>query len=417
MGHIQARSSREGVDAAGALSGPGRPRVRSVVAAVCFGVALATPNPYSAPVAKAAAGTQPKSAEVQARELQTLRARIRELQGRLNQTVGARDTERQHVRALDQKIAELVRDLHVIEGQLTEREQRLRLLERRRLTLHTAIAKQGKELEREVRAAYMLGRQPYLKLLLNQEHPERISRVLGYYRYLNGARLREIERARSALEELRAVEQEIDAQRQRLLELRDAQVRRTRAREEVRAQRRQALALLERKVHDQTAEITRLREDERQLQGLIEQLQHYLEDIPLTADARFRETKGRLPLPTTGRVRIRYGEPRAGGAMRSKGVFLGAAEGQDVISVARGRVAFADWLRGFGLLLILEHGDGYMTLYGHNQSLYAQVGDWVEAGQVIAAVGSTGDTPESGVYFEIRQQGQPRDPLQWCRLP
>lgn len=417
MRRIQARACAKDIDTRGGLPGTRWPRLRSGTAAICFGVALALPNPCLVPVTEAAGDIPPDSAEVRARELQTLRARIRKLQERLDQTVGARDTERQRLRVLDEKIAGLMRHLHSLEKQLAEQGQRLRLLERRRLSLHAVIAKQSKEFEREVRAAYLLGRQPYLKLLLNQERPETISRVLGYYRYLNGARLHEIERARSVLENLRAVEQEIGAQRRQLLELRETQAQRTRAREDVRAERRRVLAALERRVHDQTSEIARLREDERHLQRLIEQLQHYLEDVPPIADARFREIKGRLPLPTNGRVRIRFGEPRAGGAMRSKGVFLGAAEGQDVISVARGRVAFADWLRGFGLLLILEHGDGYMTLYGHNQSLYAQVGDWVEAGQVVAAVGSTGDAPEPGVYFEIRQQGQPRDPLQWCRLP
>ncbi len=395
------------------VSGARAPRVRAAMAAVV----LAAANLWTAPGTHSAPSVPPQSAELHARELQTLRARINELQRRLDETVGARDAERQRLRVLEERIAELTRHLRLIEKQLAEQGQQLRVLERRRLALHAAIGEQGKGLEREMRAAYLLGSQPYLKLLLNQESPETVSRVLGYYRYLNSARLREIERARSALDELRGVEYEIGQQRQRLLELHEAEAQRRGAREEVRVERRRLLAALERKVHDQSAEITRLREDESRLQGLIEQLQHYLEDVPPVADARFREIKGRLPLPTNGRLRVRFGEPRAGGAMRSKGVFLSAAEGQDVISVARGRVAFADWLRGFGLLLILEHGDGYMTLYGHNQSLFAQVGDWVEAGQVIATVGSTGDAPEPGVYFEIRQQGQPRDPLQWCRMP
>lgn len=397
------------------VCGTREPRVRA--GAVCCGVVLAVANLWMAPGTHAAPSAAPQNAELHARELQTLRARINELQRRLDETVGARDAERLRLRVLDKKIAELTRHLRLIEKQLAEQGQHLRVLERRRLALHAAIGEQGKGLEREMRAAYVLGSQSYLKLLLNQENPETVSRVLGYYRYLNSARLRKIERARSALDELRGVEHEIGEQRQRLLALHEAEAQRRGAREEVRVERRRVLAALERKVQDQSAEIARLREDESRLQRLIEQLQDYLADVPPVTDARFREIKGRLPLPTNGRLRVRFGEPRAGGAMRSKGVFLSAAEGQDVISVARGRVAFADWLRGFGLLLILEHGDGYMTLYGHNQSLYAQVGDWVEAGQVIATVGSTGDAPEPGVYFEIRQQGQPRDPLQWCRMP
>lgn len=357
-------------------------------------------------------------AEVQhARELRELRARLRELQLELDQSVGARDAERQRLRTLDQRIADVVRELHEIDTRLDEQRRRLRALEQRRGSLHTALAEQRRDLEQELRAAYVLGRQPHLKLLLNQQRPDTVSRMLVYYRYLNGARLRAIERARTALERLRTVEQQIAERNRELLSLRDAQAERRQAREGARRERAQVLATLERRVRDQSAEIARLREDEKRLQRLLERLQDYLVDVPPTPHTRFGEARGKLPLPTNGRVRVRFGEPRAGGGLRSKGVFLSAAEGQEVISVARGRVAFADWLRGFGLLLILEHGDGYMTLYGHNQSLYVQVGDWVEGGQVIAAAGSTGDAPESGVYFEIRQQGQPRDPLQWCRLP
>ena len=175
------------------------------------------------------------------------------------------------------------------------------------------------------------------------------------------------------------------------------------------------LAALDRKVHGQTEEIGRLRGDERRLQRLLDELQKHLAGIPgdPVFEHRFRDAKGKLPFPTQGRILVRYGEPKKGGKLRWKGVLVGGKFGQDVISVARGRVAFADWLRGFGLLLILEHGDGYMTLYGHNQGLYAQAGDWVEGGQVVASLGNTGDVPQPGVYFEIRRQGRPRDPLGW----
>jgi len=130
---------------------------------------------------------------------------------------------------------------------------------------------------------------------------------------------------------------------------------------------------------------------------------------------RFRKYKGKLPLPARGKIVARYGAPKNIGDLRWRGLFLAGREGQDVRSIFRGRVAFADWLRGFGLLLILDHGDGYMTLYGHNQSLYKEVGDWVEAGQVIAGMGNTGDITQPGLYFEVRHNGKPRDPLLWCR--
>ena len=137
---------------------------------------------------------------------------------------------------------------------------------------------------------------------------------------------------------------------------------------------------------------------------------------PAAPGARFASLKGRLPLPLAGRVTARFGDDKGIGQLKWRGAFIAAREGQEVRAVHRGRVAYADRLRGFGLLLILEHGDGYMTLYGHNQSLYREVGEWVDAGQVIAAAGNTGDAPQAGVYFEIRHDGEPDDPLRWCVL-
>ena len=133
-------------------------------------------------------------------------------------------------------------------------------------------------------------------------------------------------------------------------------------------------------------------------------------------DGRFADYKGKLPLPVKGTISARYGAPRNTGELKWRGIFLSAPEGRNVVSVFRGRVAYADWLRGFGLLMVVEHGDGYMTLYGHNQSLYKEAGDWVEAGQTIASIGNTGGPSETGLYFEIRHDGEPRNPLDWCKI-
>ncbi|MFQ5934996.1 MAG: murein hydrolase activator EnvC family protein [Acidiferrobacterales bacterium] len=370
-------------------------------------------------VPAADAVAQNASSNERAAELQQLRARIRQLQKVLNDTVTRRDLEREELRQLESTIGTLVRTARMTNSRLREHSTALRTLRHKRAAAHTDLERQKQGLEHGIQAAYVMGQQEYLKMLLSQEDPATVSRMLAYYGYLSRARGQQIADARAMLARLLKIEQEIEQRTRELEALRAAQLEQKQALEVTRIRREQVLASLNQEVHDQSEEITRLRDDERRLQRLLEQLQNYLAGLPseVVGDAHFGDLKGKLPFPTNGRLLARFGESRNRGDLRWKGVLVGGPEGQDVISVARGRVAFADWLRGFGLLLILEHGDGYMTLYGHNQSLYAQVGDWVEAGQIIASLGSTGDAPRPGVYFEIRQQGQPRNPLQWLRRP
>jgi septal ring factor EnvC (AmiA/AmiB activator) len=368
----------------------------------------------SSPPATAQSGD---TAKQRATELKQLRARIKQLQQELNQTADLRDAEREELQRLDDRIGILVNAVRELDQEQRAQTSRLQKLKGRQRQVQRDLKRQRQGLVRHVRAAYAMGQQEYMKLLLNQDDPAAVGRVMAYYGYLGRARSQQIATTRVSLTELARLEQQIAERTGELRKLRAAQMDRKRALVEVYTQRSQVLAALDRKVHGQTEEITRLRSAERRLQRLLDQLRTHLADIPggPASERRFRNAKGKLPFPTQGRILVRYGEPKRGRQLRWKGVLVGGDVGQDVISVARGRVAFADWLRGFGLLLILEHGDGYMTLYGHNQGLYAQVGDWVDTGQVIASLGNTGDVPQPGVYFEIRREGQPRDPLGWLR--
>jgi septal ring factor EnvC (AmiA/AmiB activator) len=368
----------------------------------------------SSPPATAQSGD---TAKQRATELKQLRARIKQLQQELNQTADLRDAEREELQRLDDRIGILVNAVRELDQEQRAQTSRLQKLKGRQRQVQRDLKRQRQGLVRHVRAAYAMGQQEYMKLLLNQDDPAAVGRVMAYYGYLGRARSQQIATTRVSLTELAQLEQQIAERTGELRKLRAAQMDRKRALVEVYTQRSQVLAALDRKVHGQTEEITRLRSAERRLQRLLDQLRTHLADIPggPASERRFRNAKGKLPFPTQGRILVRYGEPKRGRQLRWKGVLVGGDVGQDVISVARGRVAFADWLRGFGLLLILEHGDGYMTLYGHNQGLYAQVGDWVDTGQVIASLGNTGDVPQPGVYFEIRREGQPRDPLGWLR--
>ena len=352
-----------------------------------------------------------------AEKLKALRKHIHTLQKDLERTRGKRDTEKDRLRDLERRIGELIVNIKKLDREQKKQSKKLNSLSKKKNALGTARNRQLKALERQVHTAYIIGKQEYLKLLFNQEDPSAVSRVLVYHRYLNESRLERIQAFESTLVQLHETEKQIAQQVQELELLRLDQNEKKQKLEQTRSQRTQILARLNQRVRSQSEEIRLLRTDEQQLERLLNGIQDLLTDdyeIP-AMHGRFRKYKGKLPLPARGKIVARYGAPKNIGDLRWRGLFLAGREGQDVRSIFRGRVAFADWLRGFGLLLILDHGDGYMTLYGHNQSLYKEVGDWVEAGQVIAGMGNTGDITQPGLYFEVRHNGKPRDPLLWCR--
>lgn len=350
-------------------------------------------------------------------ELQQLRDRIQVLQQQLDETLGKRDAEQAALRELERKIGGLHRSVQRLDAEIENETEKLQKLRRQKRQAQASLRTQSTQLEKQVRAAYATGKQEYLKMLLNQKDPGDMSRVLVYYRYLNRARVAQIREIEDGLTALQQLAQQIDTRTRTLESVRADQAAKKTALNATRTERSKILAALERQVHTQSQEINRLRQDEQRLEALLNNLRDYLKDMEQVPqlETRFSDVKGSLKLPATGRITARYGSPKNVGDLRWKGIFLAGAEGREIASVFRGRVAYADWLHGFGLLLILEHGDGYMTLYGHNQSLYKEVGDWVETGQVIASSGATGNPLQPGVYFEIRHNGEPHDPLRWCK--
>ncbi|TAM44461.1 MAG: peptidase M23 [Gammaproteobacteria bacterium] len=360
----------------------------------------------------------PADAENREQQLEQLRARIGRLQTELNETQGRRDAVREEVRGLERRIHESARTLRALDARLKAARQQHDRLRERAANERRELGHQMTALERQLRAAHAMGNEEPLKLLLNQDEPARMTRVLTYYRLLNQARTERVTAIRASLARLQGLEQRLQAQTQELEATRAQQRREQESFEQARGRRTELLASLNLQVRDRSQEIGRLRADEKRLERLVEELKAALPALaPPAAGERFANLKGRLPLPVNGRLLARYGDDKGVGSLKWRGALLTAREGQEVRAVHRGRVAYADWLRGFGLLLILEHGDGYMTLYGHNQSLYREVGEWVDGGQVIAAAGNTGDTPQAGVYFEIRHDGEPVDPLRWCKAP
>jgi septal ring factor EnvC (AmiA/AmiB activator) len=350
--------------------------------------------------------------------LDALRARIEKLQSEIESTRGERDDARARLRDTERRISTLVRNLHDTDVRMRAETRRLNALQQERSRRRAELADRRRELEQAVRAAYALGRQAYLKLLLSQEDPARVSRVLTYYRYLAAARATRIERITRMLARLDTLEAQITERQRSLAALHAGQLQQRSTLESARHDRRTVLASLNERLASRSQEIDRLKHDEQRLTRLVRELRTVLADTPAPPPVTGGRNalKGHWLLPVHGRLVARFGSPRALGSLRWRGIFIAAPEGTEVRAVARGRIAYADWLRGFGLLLVIDHGGGLMTLYGHNQSLYKGVGDQVEAGEVIAVTGNTGGPPQPGLYFEVREQGEPRNPLDWCRL-
>lgn len=367
------------------------------------------------------APAEPVATEDQAQQeqrLSQLRERISGLQTRINEARGEHSALSKQLQESEQAIGRLARRLRVLAGRLKRQEARLQNLRGQESQQQRALQTERDVLQQQVRAAYAMGRQEQLKILLNQQDPARVSRVLAYYDYLNRERLRRMQLIRERLDELLQTQQEIAAQREQLASLQAERNAEKLALEQQQSARREVMARLNQQLSDQGRQLAGLKADEQQLQSLLQGLQEALADIPSAPVQRkkFAQLRGKLNWPTRGTLSHLYGEPKIG-ALRWDGVMISAPEGNEVRTVHAGRVAFADWLRGFGLLLIVDHGDGYMTLYGHNQSLFREAGDWVEAGEPVAGVGSTGGRKSPGVYFAIRRNGKAVNPNKWCQRP
>ena len=352
-----------------------------------------------------------------AQELERLRERIEELRGDLDSMRGKQGEARNELRTTETRIGALVKSLRVLERKLAAKQARLKKLRSEQRRHRGDLAEQRELLEKQVQAAYAIGRQEYVKLVLNQEDPAVVGRVFAYYDYFNRARSARIERALGTLTRLDELESDIEAENAKLRELSKRQQRARVALESTRRARELAVSRLTSDIHNKGEELTQMLESERQLGKLLNAIQEVMPDIPEAPGKQlvFARQKGKLSWPTTGKVRALYGKRRAEGNVKWNGVIISAGEGTDVHAVSHGRVAYADWLRGYGLLLIVDHGDGYMSLYGHNQSLYKETGDWVEAGELVASVGTSGGQRSAGLYFEIRHNGRPTNPLKWCR--
>ncbi len=411
---------------------------------------------------------QPAFADERAQTQQQLEATRQDI-GELKKLLGKLQEEKSGVqkdlRSTETDIGKLEKQVEELQKELKKSEGELLRLDSEKKKLNSAKVEQQRLIAIQARAAYQGGRQEYLKMLLNQQHPEKFARTLTYYDYLSQARLEQLKGFNETLRQLANVEADINQQQAQLLTQKSDLDSQRAELDKVKAERQQVLAKLNKDVKDRDQKLQAREQDQADLAKVLKTIEETLARQAREAEAArqkalltqqeaerkrqreaesvvtdaprkpvkstpgalvssagvsyggpFSQARGKLPWPVDGRLLARFGESRGDDA-RTKwdGVMISAGAGTQVHAVHGGRVVFADWLRGAGQLVILDHGNGYLSLYGHNQTLLKSAGDIVKAGEVISTVGNSGGQATPALYFAIRQQGRPSDPAQWCR--
>ena len=417
---------------------------------------------------------QPAFADERAQTQQQLdatRQDIAELKKLLSKVQEEKSGVQKELKGTETELGKLQKQVDALQKELQKSESELQRLDAEKKKLQSARTEQQRLIAIQAHAAYQNGRQEYLKLLLNQQNPEKFARTLTYYDYLSQARLEQLKNFNETLRQLANVEKDIGLQQAQLLvQKSDLDTQRDEL-ETVRKERQQVLAKLNEDVKARDQKLAAREQDQADLSKVLKTIEETLarqareaeearkkaliaqqeaekkrlreaqahadtesdtSDAPRkpvksspgalvsssaeTFGGAFAATRGKLPWPVDGRLLARFGESRGDDA-RTKwdGVMISASAGSQVHAVHGGRVVFADWLRGAGLLVILDHGNGFLSLYGHNQTLLKSAGDVVKAGESISTVGNSGGQDTSALYFAIRQQGHPSDPAQWCR--
>jgi septal ring factor EnvC (AmiA/AmiB activator) len=351
-----------------------------------------------------------------AQRLAALRAQIAQITAEQREHADEKAAATTALRDADAEVSTAVRTLRATEAEIATSEAGLVELQQQKSTLEAGLSTQRVALARLVRSAYALGRHEQLKLLLAQDRVSDLARVLAYHRYFQADRAERIEGLLAELQQLADVVRAIDAERTALETARIRQQAELATLESRRDERRTLLAQLEAGFRDRSARLAALGRDEQAVVKLLERLRDAVADIPREVDDSrpFASRRGQLPPPLVGTRLAGFGGQLPDGR-GSDGLLIAGTAGAEVRAVAPGRVAYSDWLKGYGLLTIVDHGDGWMSLYAFNDALLKDVGDWVRAGDPLATVGSSGGQGRAALYFELRRDGQPQDPRPWLR--
>lgn len=351
-------------------------------------------------------------------KLETLQKSIAKIQKHLKGNKKQRSHVVTELQTLESEISKNSIKLKALEKDIRKTRNQKNKLERELRQLNQQLHNQRAALSEQIRSAYSMGNQQNLKMLLNQQDPAKAGRTQEYFNYLNRAREKQITTFTQTIEQTKQTELALKQTLATQKVLLNAQKEKKRQRQKQRIQRKKLVAELSDKIQNQESTLSSLETSRSKIENLLKSLGELLADIPTSPSENkpFASLKGKLPWPTRGPFLGKFGQPKNYGDLRWNGVLIKAGYGTPIHVISHGRVAFSDWLQGFGFITIIDHGDGYMSLYGHSESLLKQTGDWVRAGEVIATAGDSGGQLQSGVYFEIRSRGKPINPSKWCAL-
>jgi murein hydrolase activator len=389
-------------------------RVRIALALLGALLITAFPPPHAA-AASRTAHTRSHGDAGQARaQLEAVRNQIARITRQVSRGQAERDRLTRQLRATEESVGKAQAALDGLRQQREAGAARRTELESQRRQLESDLADNRGALATQLRAAYLIGREEPLKLLLNQRDPAEAGRMFVYYSYFGRARALQIHSIEADLERIGQLDAQLQSQDSKLASLQQQQQTQVSALQQARSHRMQVLASISAETQTRAERLARLRRQQSGLESLLAQLRRATVSLPPEdfGNSPFARLRGRLPRPVAGRIVEGYGQVRAGG-LRWQGDLFATQRGAPVRAVSQGRVVYADWLAGLGLLIIIDHGGGYMSLYGHNDRLYESVGQHVAAGQTIAQAGDSGGSARPELYFEIRKQGKPVDPRPW----
>jgi len=359
---------------------------------------------------------QAQSASEKRQELKDIRSQIEQKKKNIQQAESDEKDIQTDLMQAEKEISYIGRRLHIIRNDYELQEVRWRELQAVKVARENALDKEQQRLGELLREVYKMDRYGDVRLILNQESPALFSRMMTYHDYFSRQRIEQIKRVKTRLEELEKAQHALSLQSSTLERLKYKREEELAKLGRMKEQKQIVLNNIRENINSEGQHLSQLLKNERALKNILKSLTDLLSDIPKSSASikSFVQLKGKLPWPSAGEIATRFGSARGNSGKRWSGVVIGVDRGHDVTAIARGRVAFSDWLRGYGLLLIMDHGDGYMSLYGHNESVYKDTGEWVEPGEVIASVGDSGGQNRTGLYFEIRHDGKPVNPVKWC---
>jgi len=351
------------------------------------------------------------------KDLKILQSKIAKLKRTIDVKEDSKSRYTKQLKIIENNVAKISQKTRASKKKIAVKQAELKKLRKSRNKHQRQLSQENDILAKQVYTAFTLGKQEKVKLLFSQKNPAELQRNLIYYQYFSNARAELITTVKNSIEEILEAEAGIKKAKKnleksyRLLKTQKTQL------DKDRAKRKSIIASLDKQLKKQGGYLTRLEDEANQLQSLINSIQEILFETPEPELERkaFAKLRGQLAWPVQGKIKKLFGRQKPLSDLRWQGIMIYAPAGNHVKAVSRGRIAFADWLRGLGNLIIIDHGNSYLSLYGHNESLFKSAGEWVESGDIISSIGSSGGQQKPGLYFEIRKKGKPQNPTRWCK--